>query len=303
MNIQALLDYRQLWPKLLNDIQGALPQSAKKNFGAMDPSEIKKIPRTQRQVVLIESVQSQYVPNLTGVLAQQDIRNFAWLPGQQPPTITTTAGAAQPTGGEEGGGGAAPGGAPPDPNTAHGFIVTMALTTPFANGPDLVNKQLIPALKSIKPTTAEHRRYAIVNAQMKSFGNFQQNPARIQKMKSDYQTLVTAMTNLSNIQLNLGGGGGGWNPGGGGIDSMEGSAPGGMNLFGGRGGMAPMPGAAALQPQEDQTPLKDRATGELLTNDWEIILVMVVQIDPPPAVAPTGEPGAQPAGQQQAAAH
>ncbi len=42
INIQSMLDYRTLWPKLLSDIQGTLPQAqeGKKQFGALNPAEI-----------------------------------------------------------------------------------------------------------------------------------------------------------------------------------------------------------------------------------------------------------------------
>src|SRR3954466_8172700 len=65
ITIQSLLDYRSLWPKLISDIQSALPQSTKPQMASLDPAEIKKTPRAQRPIVLIDSISSDYHPDIT----------------------------------------------------------------------------------------------------------------------------------------------------------------------------------------------------------------------------------------------
>jgi hypothetical protein len=40
--------------------------------------------------------------------------------------------------------------------------------------------------------------------------------------------------------------------------------------------------ATPTGPQEDLSPFMDRLTGESMLDDWEVTVVMLVQIDPPP---------------------
>src|SRR5437773_2268785 len=76
INVQSLLDYRSLWPKLVSEIQASLPQAGKPQFASLDPVEIKKTPRAQRPIVLIDSMTSEYRPDLKPLMDAEDIRAY-----------------------------------------------------------------------------------------------------------------------------------------------------------------------------------------------------------------------------------
>ena len=281
INIQSLLDYRSLWPKLISDIQSCLPQAANPQFGALNPAAIKQTPRAQRQLVLIDSMVSDYRPDITQLLAADDIRNYAMQPGSAPPALPQAA-----QGGENA--------APPSADTPHGFLLTLRCISPYSDGGQLVHDKLIPGLLAIKPNTADARHYAVVKAQIVSAVQVKMDPTRMSKMRDDYNKALQAMTSQNNVQVDLGTGGnyGGGNFGG--AMSIGGEGP--------RGGPPMTTGAAAAVPggPDDTAPFADRITGESTLDDWEVTIIALVQIDPsaqPPAAAGQATPVAAAPGQ------
>jgi type IV pilus assembly protein PilM len=286
INVQSLLDYRFLWPKLVADIQSALPQSSKPQMASLDPAEMKKLPRKQRPIVLINNIVSDYRPDISQLLTANDITIYASSGNGATVNIPTAPGAE--------------GGQPAEPTAAtpRGFILTIHCTTPFATGPaDLIQKQFIPALLNIKPGGADkEKKFAIVKAQIVQPLLVKEDQTRLQQLRDTYSKALAAATAQTNVQINLGGGGGGY---GGGPADMEGGPR--QFPMGGPGFAPPVPmgggpnaGGGGPNPTEDMSPFMDRATGESMLDDWEVTIVALVQIDPPPP-APPAAPAGQPA--------
>jgi hypothetical protein len=279
INIQSLLDYRSLWPKLMSEVQSSLPQAGKPQFASLDPAEIKKTPRGQRQIVLIDSITSEYRPDLKPLMDAEDIRAYG--------VEGANAGMATP---------AAPtdaSGAPAAPDTTgaspHGFILRIHCTTPYAAGGDLIQKQFIPALLNIKPNAADKdKKYAIVKAQIVQPLHVGEDQTRVANLRTAYHTALEAMNSQNNITLNISGGGGSYPGMGEGGDMIGGPRQiGGLPNLGG-GGAAAQPGTP-----EDTMAFQDRATGESVLDDWEATVVALVQIDPPPPAPPAQQANAQ----------
>src|SRR5205823_4288414 len=73
-NVKSLLAYRELWPRMLLDIHGSLPQAKKTildkqpQLASPDPTKLKEIPRDQRQIVLIDWMTATYYQDASGPL-------------------------------------------------------------------------------------------------------------------------------------------------------------------------------------------------------------------------------------------
>jgi hypothetical protein len=275
INVQSLLDYRSLWPKLVSDIQAALPQSTKPQFGVLNPDDIKKTPRKERQIIWIDSMVSDYRPDITELLKADDIRVYASTPNGTPPQIPTAQPPAE--------------GAPPPTGEGlpRGFILTIRVTTPYATGGQLIENQFIKALLNIKPNAADKdKKYQIVKAQIIAPLHVGEDATRVNKMRSDYAAALQAMQNQNNVQVNFNGGGN-YGGGGGGGDMIDGGGP---------RSVMPMPNnpgnnVTTAQPgqPDDAMAFQDRATGESVLADWEATVVALVQLDPPPPGAPVGQ--------------
>src|SRR5215217_2055349 len=135
MNVRDLSKYRDLWIQILKDVHGSIPPA--------DPNQLKQVKRPERKQIQIETLVSNYMPDLTAVLAAPGLGEFAGMGpnGQRQQQ--------QPMGGGFGGGF---GGGPPEFMTApadagaapaegaapaaagggtRGFILTLNGTTPF----------------------------------------------------------------------------------------------------------------------------------------------------------------------------
>jgi type IV pilus assembly protein PilM len=274
INIQSMLDYRMLWPKLLSDIQGTLPQVGKKKFETLDPVEIKKTPRNQREVVLIDNMVSDYRPDISQLQNLADIRAYASTGNGTP--------MAAPSGGDQGAAAAAGG---DTSSTPRGFIITIHCTTPFAGGGALIQQQMIPKLLALKPDAGDPKKgYAVLKAQIVQPYYIHEDQNRMTKMRDDYTKAMTAANSQNNVTVQPSGGGGG------------GGGPSGAPTMIYQTTQQPAAASTATPGGADDPAFKDRATGESTLNDWELSIVLLVQLDPPP-------PAAAPAGQPQAAAH
>ncbi|MGA2442134.1 MAG: type IV pilus assembly protein PilM [Tepidisphaeraceae bacterium] len=274
-NIRSMLDDRGIWIQLLDEIFGALPQVPP---GYPSDSYLKAHPRSQRELIFIDKIDSAYVPDLPTGLASAPSElglTTAAPPGGGQPTITD----------------------PAIPAGSRGYIIVLSVTTPHSQGFLFVLNSLIPNLRSFDRAAmdkwnADHpknpRNFYIAKVsapmqQMQISGDSQ----RVSQLKASY----TAEQNLLGITP------GGSNPtnpapavppyGGG---RPPGVPPGGYpGPYGGRPPVYAPPaiggpvGGAAVNP--DAEAMKDRLTGEDRSNDWEMTVELVVVIDPPPATA------------------
>ena len=285
--------YRTLWHDLLVDIYGALPAGQKK-LDASKPDEIKKTPRQQRKIVLIDQVRSRYVSNL-GQLVNDP--KFADHHGSDNPAM---AGGMQP--------GAQPGAPPaegtdpaaagPPPQNAAlakpdsaGFIVTLRCTSPFAQAVDpqnLVDKDFIGQLLNIKPSDGRKQmEYAVVRAGITSAGKVKQNQSRLQQLQAQYQAALRARQMAEQLQNR---GTGGARPPGTPVQPTNQWDP---NVAAAPPGQ---PGATGVDPEA----YKDPTLEESVLEDWEFTIVLAVMLDPP-TYTPAPPAEGQPAGQQAAA--
>jgi type IV pilus assembly protein PilM len=74
-SIRALLDYRTLWPELVSDILATLPNTS--------VAELKKVPRTQRNLILLNAFRAQYWANMKDPLAAAPGAAFAAYAGRE----------------------------------------------------------------------------------------------------------------------------------------------------------------------------------------------------------------------------
>jgi hypothetical protein len=245
---------------------------AQPQLASTDPAVIKQIPRNQRKIVMIDSILTDYYPDITNLLSAPDITGYVDRngTGPQPGMMQAAPGApgVDALTGETAAPPVQPGGTPPPAPTPgaagspRGFVMTVHCVTPFATGDQLVQNKVLPALTALKSMNKD-RSYAIVKAQLVSPIKVNEDATRKSKMLADYQAALTA----ANVQLNS-------NPGGAaGVDAATGGGP-------------PLPGggnpAAAPGGPNDQNAFLDRTLGESVLNDWEITFVVLVQLDPPP---------------------
>jgi hypothetical protein len=173
--------YRDVWADLWYDITRALPAQ-----NGDSPEKLKAIPRADRQQVFIESVNSQYLPDL-GPSLKMDSDNFKML---AQPSAGPGGGQIQayaPAGGDRGGrfvgnvrsayedtgrGRFAPapaaqegaGGTTPATPTDRGYLITLELTSPNKAAPTLVDNTLLKDLmERVSQTNAfkEHKNYYV----------------------------------------------------------------------------------------------------------------------------------------------
>ncbi len=207
---------------------------------------------------------SDYRPDITQLQTLADIRAYASSGSgssmASPSAPTADQGAAAPAAGGDAS------------STPRGFIITIHCTTPWSGGGDLIQKQMIPKLLALKPDAGDpHRGYAILKAQIVQPFLISEDANRMSKMREDYTKAMSAATSQNNVQLPSGGGG---------STSVYQPPP------------PPPGGGAAGQPGAANDPaFLDRATGEPVSNDWELSIVMLVQLDPPPPAAQPAQPG------------
>jgi hypothetical protein len=292
--------FRSVWGRLMADLYKALPAPQKQVLDA-NPEVAKSVPRGERNMVVIEQLTSTYMPNLAAVLAG-DLSQFAGVTGIQNVPIASAMpmpsaggefGAATPgAGGEFGGGGAAPvdPNAPPDPNAPRGFLVRAVLITPHRDGPGFVNQTFLKNLLAIAPT-AEHPKvpYSIPKVKIITAEKIGKIDTRLSDLRQSYDQARARQNMLaSGAQFSGGGatgGMGGFGPGAtGGGGGEFGGFPGGGGQFGGQFGGNQFGGGgfAGGANQDDPAPFQDRKTGEDVREDWEINVLFVVQLDPPP---------------------
>jgi type IV pilus assembly protein PilM len=283
-NLRRILDYRDVWPKLMHDITlvaanvNPQPELLKPNYDL-----IAKIPRSQRRRIFIESVQAQYrfgavtsnaasaapapvagmsIDEIWGANAEPVESAPPPGPGGRPgPRAPAPAPTSTPAGGQS----------PPQ------FVITIRGTTPYAEGAQFLTRNLLQWLRD------HHSR-----------------PDRPYQIVTD----TVAMTSIATVggapaaAPGAGPGGGGWNN---------------------PAANKPKPAATTATGQENQPTLPKRAIeGEDRSNDYRFVITWTVQLIrpedarraedeelekagvPKPAAAPAGaSPAREPASNQE----
>jgi type IV pilus assembly protein PilM len=304
-NVKSLETYRDLWPRLVTDIYQTLPQfaaDAPKALTSDDPKVMKTIPRADRKEIVIDRLDSRYVPDLTTVLADANFGKYAntsvstavvetpsnmgGYPGGYP---------GGPPGGYMGGPPGMPGGYTPDTggaeiptgpvqaNAQRGFLVTVNCTTPNANAVGLIDQTFVKNLLAIKPgLIPAGKPYYIPKAVIVSASKVRNNQARIQKMVADYQQKMTAQAAAAaaaaaGVAAPAGRAGNAgpsdFSPGGFSPPPMPVNVPGGQNAN-------TIPDAA----------YQDAVLHEDVRDDTECTILFAVVLDPPPAPAAGAKP-------------
>ncbi|MDW8263434.1 MAG: hypothetical protein RMJ35_12975, partial [Phycisphaerales bacterium] len=290
LNIRSTEKYRTLWGDLMADIVAALPTPQKEVLDP-DPEVVKKIPRSERELVSIDRLEFRYVDNLQPML-QGRLANFASLFGM---TINAPPAPVNPTfAGEFGPAGEPPPdpNAPPGPNAPRGFLVMARLTTPHKSSSKIVNDTFVANLLKIKPAPGKPPGpYAIVKAEIVGSQKIMDDQTRMSQMKTNYDQALRSLGLAAAPAAATPFGGSGF---GSGVCGGEGRFGGG-GLFGGGGfptGGGWNPSGTASTP-EDNAAFLDRQTGEDVRHDSQVTVFFVVQLDPPapPPPAPQASAG------------
>ena len=279
----SLNEYRTLWANLLVDIRKSIPEpqaEVKQGLAEWNATKLKSIPRGQRNLLLLDDLSCQYVPNMDLVLNDPDFRKYAGV---------ASAGGGEPAGMRPMGG--PPPGMPhmgaPTPaaggaTAPRGLLITVHCTTPFANGPALVQSGFVANLLKINVPYLAAKRYVVAKATIISAQQLEKNPNRLAEIAATYSALsgdgASRTPGMSPMPVTPGG--------------MPPRMPG---MMAPPAGMAP--GATGA---EAGVKYLDPLTDEDVTKDWEFTVLFAVVIDPPanliptPASAPAA--GAAPAG-------
>ena len=276
-----LNEYRALWANLLLDIRKSIPEpqpAVKQGLEKWDATLLKSIPRGQRNLLLLDDVITQYVPNMELVLNDPDFRHYA-------------GGASA---GDAGGGrmGGAPAGMPhmsaPTPvaisgaggTGPRGFLVTVHCTTPFANGPSLVQSGFVANLLKMNVPYVADKRYIVKKAEIISAQQLERNPARLAEVNATYNALSGDAATRGTT------------------GTAPGTTPGGAPRMPGM--TVPAGVGPGMAPADTSVKYLDPLTDEDVSKDWEFTVLFAVVIDPPanliPAPAGTPAAGAAPAG-------
>ena len=269
-NVLDLTTGRDFWQKFGTSLASALPQYSPDaqpavREGKLD--ELKKIPRPQRNQIVVSAMVSHYRSDLDGVrkvdlatLADENgiktipgligVTDFGGLGGNEPRFEPP-----QPTGDDS-----APAVTTP---TTHGFLITLKLSTPSSRGVEIVEKY-ITALKAI-PVTAD-RQYRVVDGKIKTTSLIKDSTTRMQAMATAFT--AKQKERIKEQTPNNGTPGGPGMPGMGEVNPATGAMPAGL------GGIGP-----AVIPDEAYF---DPYTLEDVRNDTECVVVLAVELDPKP---------------------
>lgn len=299
-NVSSLLNYRDLWTSLLSDIYRALPNPEGWDHTKADPEAIKKIPREQRNLVVIDSVNMQYLPDVSPLLARSD-EEFRLEVQRMMGTPGNSGGRSNPWGSRSGWGSSPRnmmGSMPVDGeveagSTAparRGLLVTITGTTPFAAGQSgafgLIQNTLIKSLGQITPDNREGRDYYVEKVMLIS-------GTRVLNSQQMRQRILAANQNLEKLKAGEvvpTAGGTGYRPnqfGGMYEDYNEGFTPPPTGGFGRNFGG--FPGQNTGGPNAQTVTANDPLTGESMDNDLEYRVAFVVVLDLPSERPPAEE--------------
>jgi type IV pilus assembly protein PilM len=260
-NVQALGEHRGIWPQINSVLYESLPQfapGAPADIGKGDLAALKKVPRGERQQVVLSAVTSKYVSDLT-----------PWIPSS-----TDLSGAVDrqidilptATGGMDISGNLPATGTPTVANAPRGFLLTLKCSTPNRTGAAMFVKYLSD-LTAAEPTG--ERPIKVVNSAPIHVGLVKDDRSRMDELVRIWKDKET-LRKAAEIPVDPSAVGPGAR---GGMPDMD-QPPSALGGNGGNGGNE-IPDEAYQDP----------TLGEDLRNDTEAVIVLVVQIDVPIAAA------------------
>jgi type IV pilus assembly protein PilM len=283
-NVRSMLDGRGLWINLMGEIFSALPPIPKEY---PSPDYLKAHPRTAREMIVIDKIESIYLPDVLAGMNNPP-PEFGFTPPVSGQPMTD---AAIPAG-------------------SHGYLITLSITTPHKDGFIYALNSIIANLRKFdynamakwntdNPKDLRNFCIAKVSSPMQQI-QIKDDSVRIQQLQASFNAAQALMGNVpgqapAGPAPTFGGGppggfgGPGWHPG---------MPP--ANPFATHFGAPPMNPAAnaaaatGLLANIDPGVLLDRVTNEDRREDWEMKVAMIVLIDPtaPPAPATPATPGA-----------
>ncbi len=304
INVRALTAYRTLWRDMLFDLQGALPAVDPKVADGLrtgNVDEIKSVKRDERKVILIDSIASQFYPDLNTVLTNPDFSHYALEqpiadsiggggPGNPSDTgtppgdagTTPAAAGAAATGSNRGGAG------------TRGFVVTIHCICPHQKALEIVDGEFVKNLMNIWPDAKrQHMEYGVAKAMMLSGNQIKDDATRMTKLKTDFDQTIRAKQ-LSDAQAAARAARDAATTG---TPAPAGTGTGTTPPSGMFSGDANNPGGTGQPAINENDAYNDRVTGEDVRNDWELKVIFAIQLDPP---AYTPPPPGQPAAGQAA---
>jgi type IV pilus assembly protein PilM len=317
LNVESLKADRDLWPQIDDAIFSALPQNAKGAPAALtsgDISELKKIKRSDRNQIVIESMVSHYYPDLNDIINKTNPSGGSVLIDKakneeaSPRGLPTGTNPVQSGGDENYSGGPPPAGQPGgnnQPAPRRGFIITMRVLTPQSktNIIDAMNNALVA-----QGVTAGHPfEFAEVRIAKRVLRADRQRDLYDAWKERETEKAKEAPLEPGAMPVPGGGGGdttpsptpqqGGGGGGGSAADrarAYEGGGSfggGGGRMRGGGAGSQAVPGMSAPIASGEHIPPEaymDPVLNEDAQDDTECYIVAAVVIDPPAKPAPAG---------------
>jgi len=300
INTTSLANYRDLWADLWIDFTSTLPPA-----NATAPDKIKPTPRAQRKQVFIESVASQYQPDISNIVSmkEEDFKNLGPAAAPAPSTPQIGGSTYRGAGAEEGmmrrpiGGGTGfrgPGATSDEPAAGtgdRGYLLTVRLVSPYSDARTIIEQSIVGRLKSTLTASEAYKAgkpYYIAQAAIVSAKQIKNDPDRLNMLKAAYEAKRAAKA--ANDAAAAGDGSGAAAAGsfnrsgeiGGGIRRVP---PGGGGVF----TRPPVPGpgggdpaAAGADPAKDPANEDGLFPGENVLDDWEVTVLVAVVLDPKP---------------------
>jgi hypothetical protein len=278
-NVRSMLDGRGLWIDLLGQIFSSLPPVPE---GYPSDAYLKANPRPNREMIVLDKIESAYYPDLLG-------SSPLTTPPPELGPIPTAASATP---------GAVPAVTDPAlPPGCRGFVITLSITTPHSYGYQYVLETMVPNLKKYdmtamtkwntdNPSLPRNFYIAKVSAPMQRV-QIKDDSARMQMLQTSYNDVQSLLGNKPGDQSAQPTAapppyyGGGYNRAGGyGGPPNGGRSP----YYGGQPVYAPPAPVAGAASNIDPGVFMDRLTNEDRRDDWEMKVMLIVVIDPPPAV-------------------
>ncbi len=269
-NLNGLTAGRNWWPTLLDDIYAAVPTAPADKVAAG--------PRGERNQVRIEAIYSSYRDKLGPIPFQSDAdfrRNVLTKPMEiAGGTISELGGGGDDQGGTQ----ADPGS---DPNTAAapgnsikpGFLITVRGVTPNAKGGTYLEQAVVQRLQQIGHF--DKSLYHVSRAVTVSVTKIKQNSTRISAMENAWRDYLTMFGDPDQAKKDQ-------------DAKTQQPLPPGLSAPPGMGGTA---GGGMMDARAYADPL----TGEDMREDWEFVVLLVVEDGPPTPEAPPAPPPPPPA--------
>ncbi|MGF1632791.1 MAG: type IV pilus assembly protein PilM [Phycisphaerae bacterium] len=307
-NVMDLTAGKNLLADLLADLSAAVPKptgALAEALAAENAEQVKaaEANRGQREVFRIHSIVSEYRPNLSEVLSSNTgLGSFTpasagGLAGERRGGGTRGRGGELPPeygGSPRGRSGTGPGGENPlvrPGQTPRGYIMDLTIITPLQSANEVVRRQIIPSLLSIRPDAQRPApMYAVARAEQVRYNDLDRWPDIYQEMMKNQEAALALKARLEAIESGeLPNASGRRSPTGGRFNPNEQPGRFGEQDDFGRGGQS-LPnftrGGRNTTPARQEVRLLDRLTGEPMEKDKALTIRVVVLLDPAPYEPP-----------------